>query len=129
MVHSELKDLFLSLVRLGIGHVDTLNLTDNVDWVSLKALADRHGLSAVVMDGLNVVHDSGLMVQGSMPQRLRLQWIGEVMHSYEQRYAQYEKVIESLAGWYNQHGYKMMVLKGFACSLNWLRPVQYEETI
>lgn len=122
MVHSELKDIFLSLVRIGIGHTDSTDLTDKVDWVALKALADQHGLSAVVLDGLNTVQGERLMVHGSMPQMLRLQWIGEVMQNYEQRYVKYEKAIKSLAGWYNQHGYKMMVLKGYACSLDWPKP-------
>lgn len=115
-------DLFLSLVRLGIGRTDSLDFKDKVDWGQLKALADQHGLSAVVLDGLNTVQGERLMVQGSMPQMLRLQWIGEVMQSYEQRYVQYEKAIVSLAGWYTQHGYKMMALKGYACSLDWPNP-------
>lgn len=123
MVHSELKDIFLSLVRLGIGHTDSTDFTDKVDWEALKALAGQHGLSAVVLDGLNTVQGERLMVHGSMPQMLRLQWIGEVMQSYEQRYVQYENTIASLAGWYNQHGYKMMVLKGYSCSLDWSKPV------
>lgn len=95
------------------------NFTDKVDWEALKGLADQHGLSAIVLDGFTTVQGERLMVQGSMPQMLRLQWIGEVMQSYEQRYVQYEKAIVSLAGWYTQHGYKMMALKGYACSLDW----------
>ena len=88
----------------------------------MKTLADKQGLTAIVLDGLNVVHDSGLLVHGSMSQMLRLQWIGEVMQNYEQRYASYEKAISSLAGFYKQHGYKMMILKGYACSLDWPNP-------
>ena len=113
----------LQLVRLGIGHTETTEITDNVDWVALKALADRQGLSAVVLDGINTVHDSGLMVNGlSLPLQLKLEWIGEVLQNYEQRYKHYEKAISSLARFYNQHGYKMMVLKGYACSQDWPRP-------
>lgn len=44
------------------------------------------------------------------------------MQSYEGRYAAYEKAIGSLAGFYNRHGFKMMVLKGYACSLDWPKP-------
>ena len=118
MVQSDFKELFLTLVRLGINHQSipgfNSQVSSDVDWIQLKALADQHGLSAVVLDGLNTVQGERLMVHGSMPQMLRLQWIGEVMQSYEQRYVQYEKAIWNLAGWYNQHGYKMMVLKGYA---------------
>lgn len=130
MVHSELKKKFLSLVRLGIGHTEEsgsiFQVSSSQDWVALKALADQHGLSAVVLDGLNEVRkysdNSNDNPNFNIPQAMLLQWIGEVMQSYEQRYVQYEKAIGSLAEWYNQHGYKMMVLKGYACSLGWPKP-------
>ncbi len=120
-MNSELKKTFLGLVRLGIGH-EASAISESVDWSKVKALAERHGLSAVVLDGLNAVHDSSLMVHDTMPQVMRLEWIGEVLQNYEARYRQYEKTIGSLAGWYNRHGFKMMVLKGYACSLDWPRP-------
>ena len=131
MVLSELKNVFLSLVRLGIGNTDSTYFTDKVDWVTLKALADQHGLSAVVLDGLNEVSKSNsqlsaracsLSSERTLNSQLKLSWIGEVMQSYEQRYVQYENAIASLAGWYTQHGYKMMVLKGYSCSLDWSKP-------
>lgn len=125
MVRSELRDFFLSLVRLGIGRqlVSSFKfqVLGEVDWVQLKALADQHGLSAVVLDGINVVLNSNSQLS-TLNSQLKLSWIGEVMQSYEQRYVQYEKAIGSLAGWYNRQGYKMMVLKGYACSLDWPRP-------
>ena len=125
MVHSDLKELFFALVRLGIGHQLVSSLTfqvsSEVDWVQLKALADQHGLSAVVLDGLNEVSKSNSQLS-TLNSQLKLSWIGEVMQSYEQRYVQYENAIASLAGWYTQHGYKMMVLKGYACSLDWPKP-------
>lgn len=115
----------MHLVRLGISHTDVIDTTDKVDWVQLKALADQHGLSAVVLAGLNVKRSKSLDIGGEYfpSQQFTLQWIGEVMQNYEQRYVRYEKSIGSLAGWYNQHGYKMMVLKGYACSLDWSRPM------
>ena len=125
MVRSELKDIFLSLVRLGIGHQLVSSLTfqvsSEVDWVQLKALADQHGLSAVVLDGLNEVSKSNSQLS-TLNSQLKLSWIGEVMQNYEQRYVQYENAIASLAGWYYTHGYKMMVLKGYACSIDWPKP-------
>ena len=114
-------EIFLKLVRLGIGRTDSTDFTDKVDWVRLKALADAQGLSAVVLDGLNSLPLNSLNAYG-MPQLMRLEWIGEVLQNYEARYKQYEKAISSLAGFYNSHGYKMMVLKGYACSLDWPKP-------
>ncbi len=124
MKHSELMDLFLSLVRLGISHQPASSFKSTVpsefDWSALKALAEQHGLSAVVLDGLNEVNSNSQL--SGLNSQFKLSWIGEVMQNYDLRYVQYEKAIGSLAGWYNQHGYKMMVLKGYACSLDWPRP-------
>lgn len=118
----ELKVFFLHLVRLGISHTDVAVIKDNIDWVALKSLAESQGLSAVVLDGLNTLHGSGAIVHNSMPQEMRLEWIGEVLQNYEARYKAYEKAISSLARWHNRNGYKMMVLKGYACAMNWPNP-------
>jgi len=128
VVSKELQDIFLQLVRSGIGTGTATNIKSQcinpIDWQALKALADEQGLTAVVLDGLNVVRSKRSNVTGECfpSQQLILLWIGEVLQNYEQRYKQYEEAIGSLAGWYNKHGYKMMVLKGYACSLDWPKP-------
>lgn len=119
---ADLQKAFIHLVRLGIGHIDSTGCTEISDWEALKALAGRQGLTAVVLDGIEEF--KRLNVQGVQgpDQHFLLQWIGEVMQNYEARYVAYEKAISSLAGSYNQHGFKMMVLKGYACSLDWPKP-------
>ena len=114
-----LRDTFLQLVRLGIGHTGTIYCTGLSDWMALKALAESQGLSAIVLDGLNEVSNSQLSTLNS---QLKLSWIGEVLKDYEGRYDVYEKAISTLAGFYNSHGFKMMVLKGYACSIDWSKP-------
>lgn len=107
---------FLSLIRAGIGH-EFCRISNNVAWDSIKALAERQGLSAIMLDGLE------RMPEGCRPsQKLLLEWIGEVLQGYEQWYIDYVKAISSLADFYNYHGYKMMLLKGYACSLDWPKP-------
>ena len=115
-VNSDLKKTFLSLVRLGIGHYFEA-LPQNVDWNELKALAERQGLSAIVLDGIERLPE-----QQRPPKVFLLEWIGETLQGYEYRYDQYCKAIGEMAALYNAHGLKMMVLKGFACSLDWPRP-------
>ena len=115
------QDILLNLVRVGIGH-EAFFQTDSVDWYAIKDLADRHGLSAVVLDGIDKLNTNSTKSTNDLPLQMKLEWIGEVLQNYEQRYKQYEKAIYSLAGFYNQHGYKMMVLKGYACSQDWPRP-------
>lgn len=120
MISSKTCDAFLALVRLGIGH-ESYALPKEIDWTAIKALADVHGLSAVVLDGLNRLPLSILNSYG-LSQLMRLEWIGEILQNYEARYKAYGQAIGSLAGFYNQHGFRMMVLKGYACSLDWPNP-------
>ena len=92
-------------------------MPERIDWKALEDFAARQGLSAIMVDGLEKLPEDR-----RPPQIVLLQWIGEVLQNYEQRYAQYKDAISGLAGFYNQHGFKMMVLKGYACSLDWLKP-------
>ena len=117
-------EILLNIVRVGIGTSKDAKIPYDVDWAALKALADVQGLTAVVLDGLNEERSKKENVSDERfpSQQFTLQWIGEVMQNYEIRYQQYKKAIGSLAGWYNQHGFRMMVLKGYACSLDWPKP-------
>ena len=110
------KEALLALTRIGIGNYSGL-LDFEFNWPSLQALASQQGLSAVVLDGIEKLPDNLFPPQGVL-----LEWIGEVLQSYELRYEQYCKAISEMAGFYNRHGYKMMILKGYACSLDWPKP-------
>jgi len=107
---------FLSLVRLGLGHRAEV-LSDPVSWDEVQALAERQGLAAVLVDGIEQLPDNQ-----RPPKDLLLQWIGEVLQNYEYRYELYRRTIAELAGFYIEHGLNMMVLKGYACSLDWPKP-------
>lgn len=115
-VTSELGKTFLSLVELGIGHQGDF-LPDTVDWQAIQALANRQGLAAVILDGIERLPE-----YERPPKDLLLEWIGVVFQNYENRYKLYRRAIGELAGFYNAHGFKIMVLKGYACSLDWPKP-------
>lgn len=121
MFSPQIKDSFLHLIRLGIGtgtvHGSELIVHGSDDWQAIEALANKHGLLAIMIDGIERLPE-----QQRPPKILLLGWIGNTLQSYEQRYARYEKAIGKLAVFYNHHGYKMMLLKGYACSLDWLKP-------
>lgn len=110
---------FLQLVRLGIGNADSVDTKGIADWSAIKAIAEEHGLSAVVLDALNTIDVS---LTGSLQTKIKLEWIGEVLQSYEARYQAYKNTIGEMAAFYNSHGFEMMVLKGYACSLDWPNP-------
>lgn len=109
-------EALLALTRLGIGHNSSLT-AQITDWQSVKDLAEKQGLSAVVLDGIEK------LPEGQRPHKVfLLEWIGETLQGYEYRYELYQRAIAELAAFYNGHGYKMMVLKGYACSVNWPKP-------
>ena len=111
-----LRESFLALARLGIGH-SMGALPDTMDWQAIQTLANQQGLSAIVIDGIEKLPE-----KLRPPKVLLLQWIGEVLQSYEYRYELYRRAIAEMASFYNEHHFKMMVLKGYACSLDWPRP-------
>lgn len=107
----------IALVRLGINKtVDSLPQT--FDWQSIYTIASEQGLLAIVLDGIE-------KILGSLrpPQEEMLQWIGEVIQNYEAIYVDYEKSIGKLAHFYNSHGLKMMVIKGYGLGLNYPNPI------
>ena len=110
------QDTLINFVRLGIGHsVDELPTL--VDWGGVEVLAKQHGLWGVLFDGVE------RLPQKNRPsQVVWLRWIGEVIRSYEQQYSLYRKAVADLGAWYHAHGYRMMLLKGLACGLDWPRP-------
>lgn len=107
---------FINLVCMGIGH-NSGPIPPGTDWKDIEVLSFRQGLSAIVLDGIERMSD-----QARPPKELLLQWIGNTLQSYECRYELYQRTIAELAAWHNSNGYKMMVLKGYACSLNWPKP-------
>lgn len=107
---------FLSLVRLGIGHrADALS--ENVDWKAIQALAMQQGLSAIILDGIERLPECQ-----QPPQLMLLTLIGQVMQGYEGHYEAYRKAVVELTAFYNVQGFKMMLLKGLACGLDWPKP-------
>lgn len=110
------QDTFLQLVRLGIGH-DSGNIAGVFDWNDIQSLAERQGLSAIIVDGVEKLPETQ-----RPPKVVLLQWIGKTLQSYEYRYELYRRAIAELASFYNENGYKMMILKGYACSLGWPKP-------
>ncbi len=116
MLSSSLKESFISLIKLGLGHSAEYISCEN-DWSAIEALSAEQGLSAVIIDGIECIPDSK-----RPPKVILLNWIGNVLQSFEYRYEAYCKTIAELAAWYNTHGFKMMVLKGYSCSLDWPKP-------
>ena len=111
-----MRNAFFQIVRLGIGH-SASPILNKIDWNTMEILAARMGLSAVIIDGLERLPD-----EQRPPKMLLLSWIGTVVQAYERRNEQYRRAIAELARLYHANGYKMMVVKGLACCLDWPKP-------
>lgn len=105
-----LRDSFLALVRLGIGHEllhdSSFMLLDPVDWLTIQTLANQQGLSAIVIDGIEKLPESV-----RLPKELLLQWIGEVMQE-EASYAIQWKTAGEMAKLMKKEKILTYVLKG-----------------
>lgn len=117
-----IRELFLQLVKLGIGTDNSTSIPESVEWAEIKELADKQGLLAVVLDGIDRLSRKRPDITETLPVQEKLEWIGEILQNYEGRFSAYKKAIGELAGWYQEHGYRMMILKGYSCSLDWPKP-------
>ena len=105
---------------MGLGHHADV-LSQKIDWQEVIELAVQQGLSTVVLDGIEKLQEK-LQEQRRPPKVFLLEWIGETLQGYEYRYELCRLAIAEMAAFYNEHAYKMMVLKGYACGLNWPKP-------
>ena len=124
---TNIYESFIQLVRLGIGTgtVSGFKFQNSIDWEGIKAFAEKQGLNAIVLDGIEEVRckkEDGRCDVVMPSQEIMLQWIGEVLQDYDNRYDAYKKAIAEMARFYNAHGYKMMIIKGYACCLAWPKP-------
>lgn len=111
---SELKDAFLSLVRLGIGHQSTM--PERIDWDAIETLAVVQGLSAVVLDGIE-----RLPLDKRPPQELLLEWIGKVLQN-ESIYASQQKSARKMASLFHDNSIRTYILKGTIVSECYPKP-------
>ena len=69
---SKLNSSFLTLVRLGIGTSKDAKIPNDMDWNELKALAEQHGLSAVVLDGIGLLKVESEELRVNLPEKILL---------------------------------------------------------
>lgn len=118
---SDIQEVFLQLVRLGIGCEAGALLPVSgplsvEEWQALEELANEHGLLGVMLDGVE-----------KLPRELRpekkaiIQSIGQLIQS-EQQYAAQEHAATEMALLLHQHGIRTYVLKGTVVAECYPRP-------
>lgn len=89
---------------------------DNINWQTLYPLALHQGVSAILLDAIGRMPD-----EVRPPKPMLLQWIGQST-MMERMYVRHWKRIGELADFYKQQGIRMLLLKGYGCSLCYPKP-------
>ena len=109
------------MIRAGIDH-PMGELPEGIDWERMGALAEENGLPAVLCDAVDrLVREDALSGGRAISKQQMYDGLGAAL-SYEQRYEEYREAIGALAEYYDVHYLKMMVIKGYALSLDWPVP-------
>lgn len=109
----------LRLVRIGSALDSAMSdtaLQKDTNWQSLYPLALHQGVSAILLDAIGLLQED---VRPAKP--VLLQWIGQAT-MMERMYARHKERIASLAELYGQQGIRMLLLKGYGCSLCYPKP-------
>lgn len=128
------KSPFLTLIRLGIETDDasTVNtksfceLTQE-DWESIQVMADKQGVSAIVIDGLSLLVNQygkdGIApkIDSGWWQMYVFDGTGAMLQT-EQSNSQQLKVMDDLASRWNDEGCKVMIFKGQASATMYPKP-------
>ena len=118
-------EVLLLLLRAAIHGEIQASLPVAVDWKEVSELATRQGVGAIAADGLQRILDAhpawGRELDEPENEEIKYDWFGQTFYA-EESYAKYTRAIASLAQFYNEHGFQMMILKGYACSLNYPVP-------
>lgn len=122
----KLEDAFFSLIRFGIG---TETLDDKIaeqflplsmtQWRKAISLADKQGVSAIAIDGMQRLYDIyGMKLKAVCETPTEwTQWVFEcvgTMTQYEQMSQAQRKVISELSEIWGKNGIRLMVFKGQA---------------
>lgn len=114
-----LQSTLLDLVRYGIGNSSYIQLPSIVNWKRLFVLAQKEGIVAITLDGINKCYEKGYKIDIDF--QTKMDRIG-LVQQMEQQYLQYEKNIQALSAFYQKHGIKMMLLKGYGLAQNYPKP-------
>ena len=103
---------FLQLIRHGIGAANNSSMSGDIDWPAIQALAEKQGLLAIMVDGLDWLKVNGEGSKDYLPPKpVMLQMVGEVLQE-EKAYAVQQKAAAKMGRLFYQNGIRTYVLKG-----------------
>ena len=115
MLNKNVSNL-LALTKSALTNSTSSLPTDNINWHSLYSLAIHQGISAILLDAIGF-----LPSETRPPKPMLLQWIGQTT-MMERMYAKHKERIASLVSFYKQNDIRLLLLKGYGCSLCYPKP-------
>lgn len=110
-------DVVFQLLKVALGNDAHVGYASElVDWRNVINLASRQGILGVCFDAFNRIPESA-RPDGS----LLIKWIGQAL-LMEDRYKQYQETLIRLSEIVRNLDIRMLVLKGYGCSLNYPQP-------
>lgn len=106
----------LALVRIAVSGSDENSLRGKMGWNDIMEASKGQGVSAVVLDAMERLPSD---MRPLKP--LLLQWIGQTS-VMERMYAKHQERIRELADFYKRHDIRLLLLKGYGCSLGYPVP-------
>ena len=115
------ENALFALLRLGLGNSEPEkeNLSDFImlpasHWARLGEMAQEQGVLGVMLDGIDRLEAIGYGATRELSKEQKLEWIGNVLKSYETRNQHQLVVIADLQRRWAESGLRMMVMKGQA---------------
>ena len=120
-MQNDMQGILSILIKIGLGTEQSCALPFELDLNNLRSLAERQGVSAICLDGLQRLIDEHSIDSESLDKSLRLKWIGSVLHQ-EQMYNCQLSQATRLADLWAQNGLDTLVMKGFSLGRLYPRP-------
>ena len=117
-------DCIFTLLQSSLGDFIPDFTFENIDWQSVFKLAMQHGVAALCLDGIQKIEKMKNTSTSSITpisKQCKLQWIGAMMQQ-ERQFAKQLQILKQLSLFCNKNNIKMMLLKGYGCSLNYPIP-------
>lgn len=122
---NENEAALLKLIRISFGMEQPTGFADSVDWNIVFDLSIRHGVVAIVVDGIQQcrekLSENLFLLESIEYEDLKYKWLGYTMY-YEGLNKQKLMRINCLSKFLLDNGLNMMILKGFGLSLYYPHP-------
>lgn len=123
MVNS--REVLLKLVRLTMGWEMDFSLPKDVVWQEVLTLAQEQGVSAIVIDGYEILNKNNPNLMGGLTSSenkgLLLDAIGQT-HVIESTYQQHLEALKEVGKIMGEAGIPFILMKGFACGQYYPNP-------